>query len=374
MKHIRITILAAAFATALSSLSLPAAETVKADDSRLVYVGRTLRQEGKVSFDWSAVYVRIRFQGNSLSTRVSDSRKNYYNVWIDRPMSEEPDKIIATFGKDSLIDIFSPSQMKARFGKKPLVHDVVIMKRTEGEQGKTTFASFSTDGDFLQAEGLKDRLIEFVGDSYTCGYGSENSVASDPFKPETENSNKTYAACLARYFGADFIDVAHSGMGIARNYADHVRNYYMPDRYLHTFDEDSTATWNARAEVFRPDITLIYLCTNDFSTRRQPSLGSFKANYIRLLKSIKENYGEDHPILCIAGKNDYQMSEYVHAAVIESGLKNVSWMAFSPEIYSMDEMGASAHPNYAAHIKKAYAIAPYIATMTGWQMTSTPIR
>ena len=33
---------------------------------------------------------------------------------------------------------------------------------------------------------------------------------------------------------------------------------------------------------------------------------------------------------------------------------------------SAGELGASYHPNYAGQTKKAYAILPYVSTITGW--------
>ena len=52
--------------------------------------------------------------------------------------------------------------------------------------------------------GRKERHIEFVGESYTCGYGTESCDRNDLFLAETENCNLTYAAITARYFGASW--------------------------------------------------------------------------------------------------------------------------------------------------------------------------
>ena len=57
-----------------------------------------------------------------------------------------------------------------------------IQKRNEGRQGRLTFKGLCTDGEFLQARSLKDRKIEAIGDSYTCGYGTEGKDRSEGFK------------------------------------------------------------------------------------------------------------------------------------------------------------------------------------------------
>ena len=351
-------------------------EVVPADDSRITYVGRTLVQDGTVSFDWTAVYARISFTGNSLSFKASDTGKNYFNIWIDREPSAEPDKVIAVAGETQEISIVSnddlsalyPKDKKARNGS----HKVTIQRRTEGEQGRTTIHSYTVDGELTQAEGLKPRMIEFVGDSYTCGYGSENSISSDPFKPETENCSKTYASILARYFDADIICLAHSGEGIARNYDDGRKDYYMPDRYLTIFDEarQDPVKWDASKSAFSPAVTVIYLGTNDFSTSRQPSRTMFKRNYTRLLKAIKDNYGEDHPIVCTSSNADPILFEYIRETVEDCGMKNVTYTGFFKGVHFNNDtdLGASSHPNYNGHKKIAHALLPYIATATAWEM------
>ena len=227
MKKGKITLLAAALLCITSLAAAPKAteSTVNASDSKITYIGRTEVKDGCVSFDWTGVYAKVKFQGNSLSFKVSDTKKNYFNVWIDNSMSSTPDKVITVHGTDTTIVLFSAEELKARFGKDKKAakapHQVILQKRTEGEQGTTTIKEFITDGQFLQADAPKARIIEYIGDSYTCGYGTESSN-KERFKPETENQNLTYACAMARYFDADQIVLAHSGMGIARNYNGNV--------------------------------------------------------------------------------------------------------------------------------------------------------
>ena len=365
-----------AFALSVGAKS-PEKISTAASDQRITFIGRTLTQGDNVSFDWSGVYAKIRFKGNYLAMRASDTKRNYYNVWIDSDRTNEPDRIVSTHGADSLIVLFDESDIIRKWGKAksaPAVHNVVIQKRTEGEQGTTTVSEFITEGDLLQAEGVKDRLIEIIGDSYTCGYGSENSVKTDPFKPETENCNKSYSCIVPRYFDADYIHVAHSGMGIARNYNDNVKGWYMPERYLQTFDMDRESRWDASSSGIHPDITIIYLCTNDFSVQRQPTLSTFKEGYMTLLKEIKANWGEDHPILCVSGPADFVMAEYINEVVKNCGMKNVSMAVISNTVINTDsDLGASYHPNYSGHQKKAMCLIPFVATKTGWSLTGAPI-
>ena len=168
MKMKKITLLAVALFGAASMSAAPkATETaIKASDSRITYIGRTEVKDGNVSFDWTGVYAKVRFQGNSLSFKVSDTKKNYYNVWLDGSMATTPDKVIAVHGSDTTIVIFTQEELKARFGKDRKAakapHQVILQKRTEGEQGTTTISEFITDGEFLQADAPKERIIEYL--------------------------------------------------------------------------------------------------------------------------------------------------------------------------------------------------------------------
>ena len=342
-----------------------ARERIPAADSRITYVGRTLvAQDGAVSFDWSGLYARIAFTGGYLALEAGDTEKDYFNVWIDREPSAEPDKIVV-IDKETTVVLFSQKERKS------LAHKVVIQKRTEGEQGRATFRAFEADG-FLQAEGVRDRMIEVIGDSYTCGYGSENSVREDPFRPEDENPAKTYADIIGRYFGADILRVAHSGQGIDRNYNDAGRGWHMPQRYLQAFDLAKEPVWSFAGP--QPSITVIYLETNDYSTDRQPSFSAFRDGYIRLLKAVKEHYGDAHPILCVAPKHTLDHHDYIRRVVESCGLTNVYYAGLPVEVHNNDsDLGASWHPNYTGHLKKAYSLIPVISTLTGWPLENKPV-
>ena len=195
-------------AAAMLLTSSAFAEVIPANDARVTYVGRTWVDGTDVSFDWTATYFRIAFTGKSLTMKASETkwdadadkaatRHNYYNVWIDSPTSAEPHRIIEVAGNDTVIELIDPAYLKK---SRRAVHEVIVQKRTEGEQGKTTIHEFATDatGKFMQAEPLKVRQLEFIGDSYTCGYGIDAPSRKDRFTPETENASRSYAGIVSR--------------------------------------------------------------------------------------------------------------------------------------------------------------------------------
>ena len=304
-------------------------------------------------------------------------RHNYYNVWIDAPMSDEPHRIIEVASTDTLIELIDPAYLKSSKLKE---HTVIVQKRTEGEQGKMTIHSFSTDakGTFYQAEPIRKRQLEFIGASYDCGYGVDDTSRLAKFTPETENASRSFCAIISRYFDADYVVVAHSGMGAARNYNSKFDGYHMPDRYLQTFDMDSTEAtrWNAAESDIRPALTCIYLGGNDFSVALQPSYEKFRDGYYRLIRSIKDNYGEDHPVLCVSSKAHSTLLDYMRDMVNFCPMPNVHFMACCPALHlgTDVDLGAAMHPNYLGHQKFSYAYIPYVATITGWGLQDNPVK
>jgi len=339
------------------SKSFDGEKRVDADSKLISYTGRILQEDGKTSFDWSGVTARIRFKGTRLRVNLSDTKANYFNVWIDqKPVARQ----------QFMIKTGSAAEITLAKGLEYGVHEVILQKRTEAEQGRVTFHNFSTDGEFVQASVPSTRLIEFIGDSYTCGYGTESASRDDPFLPETENCNLTYAAIAGRYFDADIRLVCHSGMGIARNYNDS-KAALMTERILRTFDEDENILWTPQGQ--KPNVVVIYLGTNDFSCSKHPSLEDWKTSSMILLDRIRSFYGPEIPILMVASRASAVLGDYVRAIAESRNDDKLRWLSIQDDIHNNEsDLGASWHPNYAGHRKVASCIIPYISTLTGWEM------
>lgn len=349
----------------LSCISLKAV-TIPGTDSKVSYIGRTFTNENTVSFDWSGTTIRIRFSGTSLKMFCTQEGHDWFNVWVDKdPVAAEDSKFKTEAGEQT-VTVCS--------GLRKGIHEVTIQKRTEGEQGCITVNGFETDGAFLAPNEPNLRNIEFIGDSYTCGYGTEASDRNQPFRAEEENCNLTYAAIIGRYFGADITLISHSGKGIVRNYGGDSPQETMPVKYPRMFDcHHQDVKWNPAEAEYTPDIVVIYLGTNDFSTSEQPSIESWCSNYKKLIGEVRGFYGDMVPILCVASKAGTLMHQYVEAAATRCGYANVHWTSIQVDAHNdVSDLGASWHPNYSGHRKVASCMIPYISTLTGWEMPFTP--
>lgn len=357
MKHIfELALSAGILAVALlSENTLSAESTIAGNDKNITFTGRTLQKNKTTQFNWSGVTMIVRFSGTSLSLDADDSKTNYYNVWVDSPVTPVAQRILKLGGKTTLAENLPDGE-----------HTVIVQKRTEGEQGTITIKSLTTDGTFLKAASANERRIEFIGDSYTCGYGTESKSGREKFKPETENCNQAYACIIGRFFDADVQLVSHSGRGIVRNYDDYNPELTMTNMYFKTLDGNEGPDWNK--DDFKPALVVIYLGTNDFSCGKQPALWSWNSNYIRLLGQVRKVH-PGVPVLCVASKADPLLAQYVASAAGTSGLKDIHWAAIQENAHNdSSELGASSHPNYEGQRKVASIMIPYISTITGWAM------
>ncbi len=356
----RALIFATVLLAAIGCQSNHEAVEYRADSPEIRYVGRTATEEGSVSFDWSGCYVELRFRASEVAVRLSDTQKNYYNLTLDGA----PAGVIATHGCDSLITLAS--------GLSRGEHTLRLQKRTEGEQGRTTLHAFllPQGGELLQAEAATDRHIEFIGDSLTAGYGTEGLSKDDPFLAETENCNLAHSCIIARYFGADYTLLAHSGRGAARNYGDpkSQSDITMAEHIERTFDGDASSQWDWAQSPHRPDLVMIHLGTNDFSTQPFPTKEEFTADYQRILESVRKGYGPEVPILCVAPYVGSPCFDYIKEMVAEGVAENIHFAAVHKG-YCNDssELGSSAHPNYEGQRKMAMSLIPHISTLTGWE-------
>ena len=190
-------------------------KTVKASDPRISYSGRVFFHNGgnsqdviniqsgdsarfggglnagRVSFDWIGVHAMFKFTGGYCAVKLSDTGRDYYNVFIDGVLS----KVAIARGTDTTV------VLAENLSKGP--HTLLLQKRTEGEQGMTTLNEFllAHDGEIYSHSNIK-RHILFIGNSLTCGYGTESLSGKEDFFASTENCNKAFGCILARYFHA----------------------------------------------------------------------------------------------------------------------------------------------------------------------------
>jgi len=335
-----------------------------------------------VTFAFPGVRIETVFNGDAIDMKLRDqgtgnaTGTNYYWVIIDG----EAKKLQVCPGRVTY-------SLARNLSAGP--HALTIVKRTESgpggqpNRGKGEFRGFRVHPNTtLSATTEPARLMEFVGDSITCGYGNELSTTTPdnfPFTSVNEDAYNAYGAITARAFGADYVAVAVSGRGVVRNYTG-FSGSLVPAIYETTLPEDSSApAWDHSS--YAPDVVVVNLGTNDFSpgielAELDAFRETFRQGYVDFLARIRQV----HPtasIVAVVGPmmSDSYPSGYdawtsiqadVQAAVdarSAAGDADVHYFALSPQT---SPYGEDWHPTIATHQKMANALVPFVANIRGW--------
>ncbi len=342
---------------------------IEGSDPSIRYVGRTLAEDSAVSFDWSGTYLELNFKGEQIALRASDPVHSYYNCIIDGQS-----QVIEVASADTTILLASSLSPKTS-------HTLRLQKRTEGSQGLTTIKGFDISGaepQLLPPPAKAERHIEFIGDSYTCGYGVESTV-DDGFSGETENCDLAHGAILARLFDADYTFIANSGRGMVRNYGDSnttSESGTMPELVKQTFNTKEAPLWDFSTSPYTPDIVVIFLGINDYSTEPSPSIDEYKSGYKEMVATLRAGYDASTPILCIAPvTGGGATKKAINKMIEELGDKNIYAIEhFDNFMANPTDLGAHYHPNVTGQRKVAMMAAPYISTITGWEIPAREIK
>ncbi|MCH5349920.1 MAG: GDSL family lipase [Oscillospiraceae bacterium] len=255
---------------------------------------------------------------------------------------------------------------------------VSIMKLSESPMSTIAISGISVTGSEIKPTPDKDLLIEFIGDSITCGYGVDDPDKDHHFVTATEDVTKAYAYKTAQALNADHSMVSFSGYGIISGYttndikvvAQTVPKFYTKLGYSWTKNGSfSPADIDWDFSKRQPDVIVINLGTNDDSytkneTERQEE---YQAAYVEFLKTIREK-NPDAKILCTLGIMGDRLFDYVYLAVEaytqETGDTNISAMKFDPQSPN-DGYSADWHPSVTTHDKAAEKLAAEIKSLIG---------
>jgi glycosyl hydrolase family 16/carbohydrate esterase-like protein/GDSL-like lipase/acylhydrolase family protein len=168
-------------------------------------------------------------------------------------------------------------------------HTLWIYKATEATTGPIYIHALSAHN--LDAlERPKAPLIEFIGNSITCGAAADPSdvPCGSGVYHDQHNAYLAYGPRVARALHANFLLSSVSGIGIYRNWNSDSPT--MPKVYKYTDFQPNSQPWNFA--TYSPKIVSIALGTNDFShgdgkTKRSPfDSATFVSEYIRFVQQI----------------------------------------------------------------------------------------
>jgi lysophospholipase L1-like esterase len=216
--------------------------------------GRVVVQpDGAYEFGWPGLYFEGRFTGRSVEV-VIDPQLEVLAVSIDGKVRNE---------------VAMPGVARMSYNDLgPGEHVVRVDKLTESQTGSARFLGFTVGrGGQALPPPSRPRRIEFIGDSHTVGYGvraTKHSCTQAEIHDLTDTS-LTFGPILSRRLDADYRIVAFSGRGVVRNYGGGAPGQTLPVLYSRMIPGQAAPGVDP-ADPWRPDLIVIGLGTNDFST------------------------------------------------------------------------------------------------------------
>jgi lysophospholipase L1-like esterase len=313
----------------------------------------------KPSFGWSGSAMIARFQGTGATLRI-DGSPNQFTVVVDGNVSSKVLKVVS-----------GTTQYSLAAGLSSAVHDVVIWRRTEGNQGESRFLGIDAAGGQLQAPpALPDRRIEIYGDSITAGYGLDGVGPSCPWSPDTENHYLTYGAITARELGADLHTIAWSGIGMYRNYGvSGASSDAMPYVYARTLPSQAASVWDFK--TWQPHAVVINLGTNDASTNGDPG-APYKNAYLEFVRALRQKYPDTFFVLTIGpmldGASLTAVKGHIQSVITTRASEGDSKMSFLefPVQVEADGYGCDWHPSAKTNAKMATLLVAELKARLGW--------
>jgi lysophospholipase L1-like esterase len=336
---------------------------IPASNTNINYYGRfDVSTASEARFNWSGSMIEASFTGTSIGIELTDGNTDY-DIEID--------------GKHhSILRTTSATKYSISTSLTNGTHTIRIMQRSENHWNGNVFKGFYVaDGNGLVTPPNRpSRRIEFIGDSWTAGYGNESTsrtCSSEQLRQFT-NANKSFSKLTADAFHAECMALAWSGAGIVRNYGESTKKSASP--YPVYYDKTLGAVdgkWDFTK--WKPDLVFICLGTNDFSTQPYPDDTMYINGYNSLLSKIHTNYGNVPVIL--AGTSTGPMNNYVQSIVnsqkTTSNHPKTYYFQF-PDAQTLT--GCDWHPSLSDDVLVSKEIVKSIMTNIGWDTAvTTPV-
>lgn len=321
-------------------------------DDNVLYMGRIYFDDSLGAlFNYPGVTAMLNFEGTGLSMDARPG-SGQFMIEID---GGSPFKV--TFN-DSTETIVLADSMD--YG----VHSARVTYAVEGHEIRPAMKGFDILGPgarLLPPPARPGKKIEFIGNSITCGYGTEADSGQVHFSFETENHTLSYAYLAARALDLDMNVVARSGIGMYRSYGgarEGTPGNRMPDVYDRTLYYSADHMWDHKS--FEPDIIFINLGTNDTSLDDY-NIDLFTDMYGKFLDHLRELHPDSKIVLatgCMLNGETLDIMKAAHDRVAE-GRKNVYRFDFTPATGELG-YGADFHPSRAQAAKMAEELIPYL--------------
>lgn len=253
--------------------------------------------------------------------------------------------------------------------------EIGIVKLTENQMTNTGVKSVTCNASRLAPSAQKERSIEVIGDSITCGYSNEADGPEYGFNCDYENGAATYGYLAAKELDADYSLVCISGLGLISNYTEYVGE--KEDYLLLGEVYDYTDTNFEQRRGIEPlsewdfgggsDIVVINIGTNDYSYtgKDEDRQYEFYEAYYDFLGDVRE-HNPEADIVCTMGIMGAELFGQIEKAAEDYSRDNSDEHIYTMKFdYQSEEdgYGGDYHPSVATHEKAARQLVDFLETL-----------
>lgn len=314
----------------ITSVSFGKDRLIDSKDENISWVGRVDFNPKHPEFAHAGIQIKFKFKGTSLKVGLQDisdgtaENLNFYNVYIN---GKKIDSIEVSSGKE-----WYPIQFE--FNHQEV--EIELFKRTEAMCAAGRFTGLKVnEGATISKVKLPSRRIEWVGDSFTAGYGNLLTISPPPngnpstgFHAQNEDNSLAWGALSSKALNAQYMATVYSGRGIYRNY-DNSETGTIPSFYNDISPDQVGVKAKWDFSKYPSDLVVVNLGQNDFGpeTHATPIMTDsirFVQGYIALLDSVHFHSPQAKVLVIIGGgMSDYWPEGYKRLTRSRSWISNV---------------------------------------------------
>ncbi|MDD6313270.1 MAG: GDSL-type esterase/lipase family protein [Firmicutes bacterium] len=310
---------------------------------KVVIQGRYEVKDNSVTFDWSGS--EIEFTADCVG-KVSVNVTSEANAYGETDNGVQGLTCFAAFVdgervKDDIEVDNTTSDIVLAENIEKGVHTFRLARQTNVYESQAQINSVTLTGELKEQEKNK-YYIEFLGDSYTSGYGIRGT-RSETYRPMLDDATQAYAYLTAKQLGADYQLSAFSGAGFAFGYT----KFTIPEVYGYQNWFRDTEKEYGFDRV--PDLLVMNLGTNDVAMVGTGERETVIEGIRDLMNEVYDGYSKKIPIV-ICTDISHENNDSAITEAFDTYFPDVE---YTLACLTKDSNGCNYHPNAAGAAKQA---------------------